>query len=232
MDSMPCTLIIPAAGDSVRFQEKTAMPKGLVRFGWNGRSGTMIEHVVPSDWDGDVIVGCKQADKKLFTRRLPASYYIVSMPPTTGQAETVRNLAYEAPHHWDCIVVNCDNAFKSGTLRRFVDYCRESDAICGALTFMPDDDYDRYGYVNAHPNFSYGTEKVRISKWALAGAFYFKSPRKLTQYMPLHTRYLSESFMTMPKPKVSMEIRRSDLYEWGTAELLEKSVGNIDWQLA
>ena len=45
MDNLPCTLIIPAAGESRRFTHAGIQkPKGLLRMNWRGIERTMIEH--------------------------------------------------------------------------------------------------------------------------------------------------------------------------------------------
>lgn len=233
MDSLPCTLIIPAAGDSVRFRDKTSVPKGLVRFGWKGRVATMIEHIVPRRWNGKVVVACKIADMQEFRRRLPNSMSVLGITPTSGQSETVINVAaYSAGT--DILVVNSDNAFEEGVLEDFVDTCRANEAMCGAVTFRPAPNADpyRYGYVDDHPYFKVGAEKVPISRYAVAGAFYFQSWKVISRFVGGSQHYISEWFIDIPKPKLSYEIHPSKLFEWGTWETLEESVGSVMWELA
>jgi hypothetical protein len=233
MDSLPCTLIIPAAGDSVRFQDRTTVPKGIIRFAWRGRYSTMIGHIVPYGWDGRVMVGVKNADVDFFTERLPRSYQIIGMEPTTGQAETVRNMALDIPacdSEDDVLIVNSDNGFDPGVLENFMRYCRDEEACCGALVFNPNGNLERYGYVDGCPNFTHGAEKSPISKYALAGAFYFRSPGIIIRHGVSLSGYISDWFLDMPKPKRSFLIPAHALHEWGTSELLEKDADRVDWE--
>jgi hypothetical protein len=231
MDSVSCTLIIPAAGDSIRFRHKTSTPKGLVRFSWNGEEKTMIEHVVPRNWEGPIIVATKWEDEVAFMRALPKRFDVIGMAPTSGQAETILNATFFVKGTGDVLVVNSDNAFRDGVLMDFVGTCRANDCSVGALTFRPKTDFTRYGYVDNHPKFYTGAEKVPISKHALAGAFYFRSASFITKYVRDYTAsYVSEWFVALPHLKLSVEIPCEDLHEWGTAESLEDDVGPINWE--
>jgi len=232
MGSVSCTLVIPAAGDSIRFRHKTPVPKGIIKFSWNGDKKTMIEHIIPSDWEGPVIVATKWEDETAFKRALSDRILVIGMAPTSGQAETILNASYFVHGMGDVLVVNSDNAFREGVLTTFLDTCRANDCNVGALTFKPDTDFTRYGYVDGHPKFYTGAEKVPISAYALAGAFYFRSAAFIAKHAELRTAsYVSEWFTHMPQPKLSVEISREDLHEWGTAESLEKDVGPINWEL-
>lgn len=235
MDHMPCTLIVPAAGDSVRFRKKTAIPKGLIKFYWRRTRATMIEHVVPPLWSGPVVIGCKNKDYKEFRERLPdINWRIVGMEPTSGQAESVTHLIVEVSRYeLDYCVVNCDNAFDGHTLESFVQTCRTREANFGALTFKPTSNKERYGYVDGHPQFVAGKEKDPISSHALAGAFYFKNYKTLTGALAeaeQEVKYLSELFVWISPRKISVEIPHSSLHEWGIPETLEADpTVNVDW---
>lgn len=232
MDGMPCTVMVPAAGDSVRYRQHTSIPKGLIVFRHSGQYATMVDHVVPKGLRTNVMVGALAEHAKEFKRRLPKHWNILSLSPTSGQAETVWQMAHEAPLKLDLLVVNCDNAFSEGTLEYFLKHCRERDTVCGALVFSPSENPERYGYVNDYPNFSYGAEKVAISKHALAGAFYFQSPAFIIRHGSPNAHYISEWFFDMPKPKLAYQLFEDEVWEWGTAEDLIKSVGNesIVWE--
>lgn len=232
MDSLPCTLIIPACGDSVRFQHKTMLPKGAIKFKWRGEVKSMVQHIVPKGWNGSVVLGCKREDAAKFP--YAKNMQICPMLPTAGQAQTVRMMALVLLRAYtpatDLLVVNSDNAFDEGVLENFLEHCRALDAAVGAMVFGPTENFERYGYVDGWPRFTYGAEKKAISKFALAGAFYFKSAGLIVAHSDPRAAYLSEWFIRMPAEKVSYCIRKEALHEWGTAELLEADESvTVDW---
>lgn len=235
MDRMPCSILIPAAGDSVRFKEKTPLPKGLIRFKWRGVRKTMIEHCVPSAIYGSVFVGCKKRELPQFRTRLPGFYHFVPMDPTSGQAETVLRMALHMQNfQTDLLIINSDNAFNYPTLENFVHTCRIEEVTLGALTFCPKSNKNRYGYVDSHPHFTHGREKLPISLHALAGAFYVSSTDTLIDAArTAHDEaagYLSEMFIFITGKKLSVEITEFSLHEWGTPETLEADeTVTIDW---
>jgi len=231
VESVPCTLIIPAAGDSMRFKQKTDLPKALVKFVWKGRYATMIDHVIPEDWEGRVVVGVKTSDVAAFAARMDRPASLVGLPPTSGQAETVVRIIshlnqYDSGLYGDIVVLNCDNAFDSPVLDDFLFRCRARGAVLGALTFRPSVNKERYGYVDAHPVFTRGAEKDPISAHALAGAFYFRDSKVimktyLEETWPGEVLYLSQLFEHVKEGrKVSVDVEQMFLHEWGTPETL------------
>lgn len=233
MDRMSCTLLIPAAGASQRFQARTPLPKGVLTLHWNGVAKAMIDHIVPMNWEGAVHVGVRNADAAIFRERIRNEQaHIQPMHPTSGQAETVRNLALMSSEEDDVMVVNSDNAFRPGVLMNFLDYCRHMELHLGVLVFKPTGNLERYGYVDRHPSFTCGVEKSPISQYALAGAFYFSSPSMIIRYAGIRTHYVSEWFIDVPKPKMSYLIPQHELHEWGTPEALEADVEvtRIEWE--
>jgi dTDP-glucose pyrophosphorylase len=222
---MSCTLLIPAAGESSRFRAQYGgVPKGLIRFGWRTGEKTMIEHCVPRGWEGNVVVMCREQDADLFAAELPSTWFLQSVPHTTGQADTVQQAWVPADH--EVLVVNCDNGFENG-MGMFLTACRRFKASAGAVV-MPGRGNRRYGYVDDYPLFRRAVEKSAISNYALAGAFYFQNIETIKDAYALliaegagaGERYLSALFERITGPKVAYHISKNELHEWGTPELL------------
>jgi NDP-sugar pyrophosphorylase family protein len=197
----------------------------------------MIEHCVPLSWNGDVFIGVKQEDSSIFFERLPEKLTVVPMPPTQGQAETIWRMLNAISQYYtstDFLIINSDNAFDDPCLETFVSDCRKREACFGALTFMPTENKERYGYVDAHPIFTFGAEKDPISAHALAGAFYLRSFKVLQSAAKKAGKhkaaYLSDLFQFIDGKKVSIHIPKMALHEWGTPETLEADPGvSVDW---
>jgi hypothetical protein len=247
MDNRICKVLIPAAGRSERFKEKTPRPKGLVTFTWNGRKATMLEHVintVPLPWLKLIIA--HEQDREWF---LKSGIFVRNdrvllgdVDRTRGQADTV----FQALEGWpidtneDFLIVNSDNAIKG--LELAVYWFRQHKVDAGVVVFDDIEMTGRYGYINdAHgfPRFTHTREKIAISKFAFAGAFYFRDAftyqkgylPALEALAPKQEIYISHVLNHIGGLKLAAWIdRKTMLHEWGTAADLEndKSVA-IDW---
>jgi len=236
-------LLIPAAGESRRFAEAGYQkPKGLLKMGWRGKRRTMIEHVVESVSDSLApLIGCRPQDWEAFAAALPADYVVIPVGASMGQADTVARLAC-APHigaYDQLLVVNSDNAFavKEHRLTTFAhNWYANSKASAGAVVF--DANEYRFGYIDAYPDFNFGIEKKPISRYALAGAFFFRSARILLDAWaewrrdskPDDEPYLSGLFKYIEGPKLASMIDRNQLHEWGTPQAIaeDKTVTFIE----
>lgn len=228
-----CSLLIPAAGDSKRFSDVGIhKPKGLIRSVWTidklgeTREGTMIQHVVPLNWIGKIRVACKLEYKDVFTEALPKDWDIFPIISSRGQADTVWQACQDLPG--DILIINSDNGF-SHDLCQFVNQCRVNKASCGAVVFTSKN--NRYGFINNFPLFEFGVEKIPISKYALAGAFYFKSARTIMDASIITLNdlmlrnaeiYLSDLFLSIDGLKMGYLIPQDELFEWGApAQMLK-----------
>jgi dTDP-glucose pyrophosphorylase len=238
---MPCTLVIPAAGESERFKPFCGdLPKGLLRFTWREQTQTMVEHCIPRGWKEHVyvVVRDEHATSFLATMRLDWKDYsrtVFSVKETLGQADTVQQVVNVLPVDEEILVVNCDNGFEN-TMEMFLTACRRFTATAGAVV-MPGRGCKRYGYVDDYPYFHRAVEKTAISNYALAGAFYFKNKQVFLSayeacmvHQPAQERYISSLFEYIPRPKIAYHIAKKELHEWGTPELLtaDYSVTNIE----
>lgn len=228
-------LLIPAAGESRRFAEQGYEgPKGLLKVHWNGETLTMLEHIVNSiDMRMPTVIGCRPPDYVAFVQTLPRCE-VQAIRDSTGQADTVAQMAAELEHSDEMLVINSDNVFDQQAALHLVAQSRRTNAIVGALVFLAD--HERYGFVDGYPFFNAGAEKVPISKYALAGAFYFRSARevlaawdKFKKHSSDAERYLSGMFQHFDGPKVSVLIDKDLLHEWGTPESLsaDQTVSHI-----
>lgn len=227
------TLIIPAAGESARYASVTSLPKGLTYFRHAGRWDFMLKHVLSSARQAErLIVGVRAQDIELFSSAMPRMVF-TPIAKTRGQADTVQQLAWTDTGSEDILILNCDNAFEPHVIDNFVQQCRHVGAECGAVVFKPSSSNQRkYGYVDGYPFFETGAEAVPLSHYALAGAFYYKSSSALASSMPVDAVYLSETFKHVRGTKLAHLIKEHQLYEWGTPQDLEASVGkrSIVWR--
>lgn len=243
MDNIPFTTVVLAAGSSARFKAHGLnKPKGLVRLNWRGLDGTMLEHSAQllDRRRRDVRIAVHIKDTSMFAdwvghdshRMKYGFYYVVS---TNGQADTAQQAVDSI--EGQIVIVNCDNGFQCD-LNEFAAQCFHNEVNCGALVF-PSSGENKYGYVDGAPWFSYGSEKNPISRFALAGAFYFRSRHVLreayaaTPFTPGKECYLSQLFTAVHGNKLAVRILRSELHEWGTpADVLNDKTVNIvdnDW---
>ena len=98
----------------------------------------------------------------------------------------------------DTIVVNADQIFKSD-INTYVDYFRDNSADAGVITF--DSVHPRWSYVKCdkNGNILQAVEKNPISRFAIAGFYYFKSFNdfKLSAFNSLEVEdYYNESLYT------------------------------------
>lgn len=227
------TTLVLAAGESKRFVGYP-MPKQFITFAMNSSEQLlqMWENAISS-----VMTPCRRYVAVRTTARqhykplTPASMVVV--PVTTGQATTLQaalkafdelgNLGEEL------LVVNCDQGFAPGLLDRLVNVGR-TEQLPAAVTFpAAPEECNRWSYVDGHPVFYEAAEKRAIGTHALAGAYYFPDRRTLAESLDEAIDwtagtgwepYVSHLYQFLLAPKISVECRREDLYDWGTPEAL------------
>lgn len=214
--------MILAAGDSARFSARgIKKPKGTLQLKWRGETASMIEHCTPKI--DDVTVVCKIGDPA-FDFLKEKGFYLEKIQRSTGQADScMQALKYM---RGEVLVVNCDNAFDCD-ISQLVHACRANGASVGAAVFETNgtpEARQKYGYIDAYPFFRFGVEKTPMSPYALAGAFYFRSPAHYYgAYIealkePHAELYISALFKHFTAPRFAMLIPRGCLHEWGTPQ--------------
>lgn len=227
------TVVVPAGGYATRFARANIyVPKGLIELD----SVPMLVRAVGEAQElGEVLVGVPAADIRLYEERLRPwrETFNVVAAERVGQAAAVLHMLAHVPDG-EVLVINCDQGFAPGVLRRFVHQCREAQLTechmrCGVIT-MPSDD-PAHGYVDAIPWFTIAAEKRVLSTHALAGAFWFQNARALAcaiteLFARMHQAggtsiYLSQALNVLrPGGRYAMEIPRNQVYSWGTPEEL------------
>lgn len=228
---MLITLVL-AAGEAKRFVGYQR-PKQFLTVG----NSQMWEAAIDSlTLKNELYVVIQDRHKQYFKRAFRLATEILLPRPTVGQADTlkqgllhVQNSRRETDD--EVLVVNCDNGFAPGLLDRLVVYGRRQERPA-ALTFPATvEEQHRWSYVDGHPEFSTAEEKIAIGTHALAGAYYFPNRIYLQDACDEavdwvsgtgREPYLSRVYEFLLSPKLSIECRREDMYDWGTPEALER----------
>lgn len=211
-------VLIPACGHSQRFRDEGILtPKALIRFSLDGGPEmTMLEHAVPSRHHDRVFVVVLEKDYKLFSDALPPRFSIIPVIASGGQLSSIVQGAFYLGDD-PLLVVNCDNKFRDDDLDSLMNV--EEDV--GALVF--ESNSTSFGYIDSYPIFKQGREKICISRYAVAGAFFFRQAsifKKNTRY--LLGNYLTEFFQQIKGDKRAILIDREKMYDFGTPQLLRE----------
>lgn len=233
-------VIVPAAGNSVRFGEGT--PKQFRRFSVSpGEPQRMM-------WE-NAVHGLRIAKRLLVGIRFDHELYghagwsqtlaeYVILDQSRGQADTILQVMQYAQHMTvnhtvtdEVLIVNCDNGFAPGVLDKLVAEGRHNQKPTAiTIQAQPDED-NRWSFISDHPWFFFAAEKKPISKMALAGAYYFPHFQDLARALKIINErsgepYLSMVYDHMAWEKCSLQIRRDDWYDWGTPEALTRFLGD------
>jgi hypothetical protein len=215
-------VIIPAAGGCRRYREAgITIPKGLIEFSRKGCiSMTMIEHIYKPHFPRlEPIVVLLKNTVSPFSR----TGYIED---SRGQAETVLKILPSIDLNQSILVLNSDVGYEY-PLSVFV---QQASKFESAILVFPAQDTS-FSYVNNFPIFDVVSEKEVISDWAVAGAYYFRSARRLYQAISnqLESKdthageyYLSGSFAHLSGKKLAVAMERKQLLQWGTPEDLAR----------
>lgn len=226
-------VLIPAAGGSRRFAEAgISLPKGLIRFRWRQSAPrTMIEHVACRDnrlsQSAHFYVGMSDSlgvDPRWNACPMPK----VDVGHTRGQAETVlRMLRALKIDDEPVLVLNSDCGF-TYPLSTFI---MQAGAFVGAaLVFQSAS--RAYSYVRGMPLFYSAQEKEPISRWAMAGAYFFPRAGVLREAIERQIGanhqhagefYLSGSLTYMVgEEMLAVPMEREQWHCWGTPEDLAR----------
>lgn len=229
-------VMVLACGASTRFPSHT-IPKQFIEF-------PVYPDATPRQMWRNTIAGLReQVRVHLITLKDfhlmvdPGDANVVCLDMSRGQAETVYFGLLRirpVPRGRDpVLIVNCDNGFAPGLLDKLLTEGRFQN-IPAALTFQQTG--RRWSYVDGHPTFGSAIEKPSADfgqTHALAGAYYFPDVDELTKQLGWNMRrmypenqgepYLSQVYRHIPGLKWSCEVRRDDVYDWGT----EKSLGDF-----
>lgn len=227
--SRAVTVLVPAAGRSSRYEQAgITTPKGLIRFRWRqGYKRPMIAHVALNDHHlsdrAEFYVGVERATAEWCALH-EFGMNLLQTGPTRGQAETVlRMLQMLDLNAAPVLVLNTDAGF-TYPLDLFV---RQSlDFPASALVFHSRN--RAYSYVDGMPTFHTAREKDPITKWAMAGAYFFPRGEILREAIELQISanhvhngefYLSGAFTYMlGMAKLAVPMQPSQWHSWGTPE--------------
>lgn len=222
-DGLPL-IIIPAAGSSKRFKDVgIETPKGLIEFSYGaGFAKTMIQHVIPYDAERYMIVSndqryCK-VDKQL--------QQFIHIDASRGQAETVGIACKHIPDQ-PILVLNND-AMHDYPLFAFCDQCKWASS--GVLVFDGHNNRN-FSYIDNFPLFTYAKEKQPISRWAVGGAYWFKSSRQVLDAVNKQLAsgsthageyYLSQTLWHIAGNKLAVVMDEKQVHGWDTPEDLAR----------
>lgn len=167
-------VLIPAAGESARFAAAGYRgPKAALEITLDGVRQRMIDHVVsrlPQGMRPVLVVRREHAEA------LSGYDHVVLDGPTCGQSETVlRGLRAISPSQ-PVMVHNCDVLIDSATLMHMTHCVAATIALHHDLSTT---EPPPYSYVDTPRYPSRYAEKVRISDWAVSGAWCFPFPALL-----------------------------------------------------
>jgi hypothetical protein len=220
----PLTVLIPAAGSSQRFVDAgIAQPKGLIRFAWGeGKPQTMVENVSRGISTARRWIGVSKGNDWH-----GIGIDVVTTGETEGQAETLHKMIHLIGLcNEPVLILNSDCGF-TYPLSVFVRQAQNFSAA--ALVFRSRS--RAYSYVDGMPVFRSAQEKNPISRWAMAGAYYWRSATELSaalveQHMAgaKHGEeyYLSGAFDYMDGAMLAVPMERAQWHCWGTPEDLAR----------
>lgn len=206
---------------------------------------TMLDHAlgigVPDILDvRDTIVMCPASREGVFTDEL-AKFVVRPIFHSRGQADTILQGLAHVPDG-EVLIVNCDQGFAPSILTNFIAMAKATRTSSAAIVFEGNDNpaYSYIGEVRVDTAyeglwFYRAVEKTVISKWAMAGAYWFRSARELAGTIcrsmlrtgPEAEPYLSECFEGMRS--LAFPIANSEMFQWGTPEDLARD-GQV-WDL-
>lgn len=174
------TVIVPAAGLGKRFSAKGyKTPKPMIRFEYRGKNATMLEHAVNAvaGTKREVLVGVHHS----FTREAASIWPVFQLVPianTLGQADTLLQLLnfVEGP----VLIVNSDAGLhvpaaiwgRTGLVLETL--CIDVSSLAIKL-YEP----SPYSHVDDIPLFEGMAEKIWLSPYACAGAWWFYDATEL-----------------------------------------------------
>lgn len=125
------------------------------------------------------------------------------------------------------LVLNSDCGFNY-PLHVFV---KQAELFGMAALVFPGYDDRAYSYVDGYPIFKGAAEKLNISEWALAGAYYFRSSSRLRLLIKSmkerDERHAGEFYMSLALRDTGLAVamERRQLRVWGTPEDLARDPG-------
>lgn len=230
---MVLPVLVLAAGESKRFPG--TINKAFVEFAYNGMLMAMWEHVL----NGITLPSMAHlVIQRAHMSHLPLpvvrkGVMVIQRDKTQGQGDTLHQALDYLPADGEILVLNSDQGFKSGILNSMVQSGRINHCPV-ALTFRASPtEQDRWSYVDSHPWFFHAAEKNAISFYGMAGAYYFPDVRALRIALAHAVDrirdsgwepYISHLYDYLPGNKLSYDVPRDDLYDWGTREALDSFI--------
>lgn len=228
-------IVIPAAGESKRFQEAGHLtPKPFLKIqDKTGLTMRMIIHVVSSlppmskEAFDRIIIGYPYGYEVKHDPRLSIYTKLREIKHTTGQADTVHQLIKDLPADDRVMVLDCDMILTTPDLRIIMEFCASWDQVVAvAETFDPN--ASRVDQIQFPTRF---VEKQPISIYGIMGARSFKNIGLLRRALDMALRetttepYLSTAMNYYPGRAWAHLI--TEYIDWGTPERIRESGAQI-----
>jgi len=228
------TVLIPAAGKGQRFKDagfRVIKPLIPIRDPYDhvfkGKR-PMIEHAMHGTKGWRKIVGLPE--NELPNSKITASVentLVVPIVANNGQLDTIEALLdYVIVQDAPVLILNSDVSFRNGVLQAFCYVCFHYPVDAGAIVVKRGvEQVNSYSFVDDLPAFRRGVEREWLSRWALAGAYWFRNVSTLRRAMSHGDeshhdgeRYISSVFEGTPN--LAFPIADENYWEFGTPEKL------------
>lgn len=226
-------VLIPAAGDSVRYREAGYdLPKYALRISFNGTTDTMLGHVLRSvPEEIDVMIGVRRNSPVVLS--LQRKFYETTLvESTSGQADTVRQMLRGVPAEDSAIVMDCDTLVLREDMERVIDLLKTWSAVVLVAENRSDRSMSRVDHV-PHPTVF--VEKKDISQWGMVSVRAFQSAGTLwsvleqivEEHREIETEpYLSHALNRYPGVKYALVTK--SYVDWGVPVKLKLSGATIE----
>lgn len=230
-------ILIPAAGDSVRFKEagwSTPKPLLMIDHPEIGRAH-MLSHVLAATRRGHAELHDAPA-----VVALPAGCggkwsaprtICMELQRTRGQADTLMQMICATPlsSGTGIIVVNCDIVHTAG-----IDSVVRALLRGYSMSFLVHQSASlAMSYIDRYPVPNHFAEKERISSWAMSGVWGFSSPSELLRALesvvadPNREPYLSHAMNLMRGSRIAIECGLHTQIDLGTPEAVREAGARI-----
>ena len=236
-------VIVLASGTSSRFGDKL---KQFITFAVEkgGPERQMFENAVSSLTVPATLWVALRSDLLGRVAGCRRAFNVAPVPHTRGQGESLLRALSALPEQGDLLVLNCDVGWAPDVLDSFVEEAqvlRKDSAIVfdSGITVRGLDrngnqvpEVSPYSHVNAVPEFRFASEKLAVSPWAMAGAYYFVNrpelARALRTSMGNWSRepYISQAYVHIAGKKNAFVIDKEQWLDWGTPEALARYLNN------
>lgn len=222
-------VMVPAAGQSRRFVETGyATPKPDLMIEYGGQRKKMLDWALaslPSTIIGPIVVGCRH---DMIGPERP--HVGLTVHRSRGQAHTLLVMINETCQHDEPIlIINSDVVFQTQDLLRTCEEV-ERGADTGVLVYRSEN--EAMSYVDRVPYATGFQEKRRISDFAMAGAWAFRSAHALEERLKIVCQhniepYLSHAMNKLRGVHACYQTESTRVLDWGTPEALAATGARI-----